>query len=60
MQVVFMEFGTTSLLFYVLFFWPPVMYSLVFPARIKPAPAALEGKILTTELPGKSNRGTSL
>ena len=36
------------------FFWPQGMWDLDPPLGIKPASPALEGKVLTTGLPGKS------
>jgi len=44
---VFIEFVTILLLFYVLVFWLPSMWDLSFLTRVKPAPPALEGEVLT-------------
>ena len=40
--LVFIEFLIVSLLFHVLIFWPQGMWDLSSPARIEPAPHALE------------------
>ena len=55
---VFIEFVTILLLFYVLVPWPRGTRGLSSPPRIEPAPAptALEGEVLTTGLPGKSQK----
>ena len=51
---VFIEFVTILLLLYVLIVWPQGMRDLSSLAGIQPTPAALEGKVLATGLPGKS------
>ena len=51
---VFIEFVTILLLFYILAFWPQSMWDLSSQPGIEPTPPALEGGILTTGLPGKS------
>ena len=49
------EFAATSLLLYVLIFWPQVVQDLGSPTKDQtPAPSALEGEVLTTRPPGKS------
>ena len=50
---VFIESVKILLLFHVLVFWPWGMWDLSFPTR-EPVPHALEGKVLTSEPPGKS------
>ena len=57
---VFIEFVTILLLFYGFWFLGPKAYGILAPQPgIKPTPPALEGKVLTTGLPGKS-QGSSL
>ena len=51
---VFIEFVTILLLFYVLGFWPWSMWDLASQPGIKHAPLALEGKVLTSGPPKKS------
>ena len=51
---VFIEFVTIMLLLYVLGFWPWSMWDLSSQPGIEHAPLALEGKVLTTGLPRKS------
>ena len=51
---VFVEFVTTLLLFYVLFFWPQSMWDLCFSTRDQTRAPALEGKVFPTGLPGNS------
>ena len=52
---VFTEFVTTLLLFHVLFWFDCEACGTLAPQpRIKPVPPALEGKVLTTGLSGKS------
>ena len=51
---VFIEFVTILLLFYVLAFWPPVMWNQSQLPGTEPASPALEGEVLTTRPPGKS------
>ena len=52
----YIDFVTILLLFCVLVFWPWTSDILSPQPRIKPAPLALEGDVLTTNLPGKSLR----
>ena len=51
---VFIEFATILLLFYILGFWPRGMWDITPQPGIEPTPPALEGKVSTTGLPGKS------
>ena len=51
--LVFIKFVTILFLFHVLVFWPWGICLAPLPG-IKPAPPALEGKALTTGLPGNS------
>ena len=51
---VFIEFVTILLLFHVLVFWPQSTWDLPFPTRFEPTVLALEGRVFTTGLPGKS------
>ena len=51
---VLIEFATILLLFYVLVFWTQGMWDLSSPQGIEPKPPALEGKVLTIGLLGKS------
>ena len=55
---VFIELFTTLLLFYVLFcfVFDHKTWDLSSPPGIEPASPALEGKVLTTGLPGKSQK----
>ena len=55
-DVDYIDFVTILLLFCVLVFWPWTSDILSPQPRIKPAPLALEGDVLTTNLPGKSLR----
>ena len=50
---VFIESVTILILFHVLVFWPWGMWDLSFPTR-EPVPRALEGEVLTSGPPGKS------
>ena len=55
---VFVEFVPILLLFYVLFFFCLEACGILAPGSgIEPVPHALEGKVLTTEQPGKSLDG---
>ena len=50
------EFAATSLLLYVFIFWPQVVQDLGSPTKDQtPAPSALEGEVLSTGPPGKSD-----
>ena len=51
---VFIELLTVLLLVYVWFFWSRGMWNLSSLTGLKPAPSALEGEVLTTGPPGKS------
>ena len=56
---VFIKFITIFILFYVLVFWGYKACGILTPQPgIKPTPPALEGKVLTTGLPGKSVPGS--
>ena len=56
---VFIKFVTIFILFYVLVFWGYKACGILTPQPgIKPTPPALEGKVLTTGLPGKSVPGS--
>ena len=52
--LIFIEFVTILLLFYVLAFWPQGMWGLSSLTRDQTTPPVLEGEVLTTGLPGKS------
>ena len=49
-----MEFFTKLLLFYVSVFWPRGMWDLSSPTRDQTVSPELEGQVLTTGPPGKS------
>ena len=55
---VFIEFVTILFLFYVLAFWPWGMRISTPRPGVEPASPASEGKVLTTEPPGKSRGST--
>ena len=53
--MVFIEFVTILLLFYILVFWPPVACGILAPQPgIEPAPPTLEGEFSTIEPQGTS------
>ena len=53
---VFIESVTILLLFYVLVFWLQGMWDLSSPTRDQTHTPALEGEVLTSGLPGKSQK----
>ena len=56
---VFVEFVTVLLLFMFWFFGHEACWILVLRPGTQSVPLALEGKVLTTGLPGKSHRASS-
>ena len=57
---VFIKFVTLLLLFYALLFGHEACGSLPSQPGLEPAPPALEGEVLTTELSGKSHTFSSI
>ena len=54
---VFIEFAVILFLFYVLFFWAQACELLTPWPGVSPAPPALENKVLTPGMPGRSHEG---
>lgn len=54
---VFIEFSVILFLFYVLFFWAQTCELLTPWPGVSPAPPALESKVLTPGMPGRSHEG---
>ena len=57
---VFIEFITVLFLFYVVFFWVQGMWEVGSLNRVEPVPPAVEGEVLTTGPPVKSQEYLSV